>query len=458
MMKKLKRFHLGAFTDTFTDIYNTKDEESKGRLITLGSSLTAAFYNVFITGIFYTGFLTMYGIDITGTGIITFIPFIASLFSLFSPSILERIKKRKPILLASKIYFYAMYIIATNLMPLFVTDPQKRLVWFVIILFLAHSVNALFSSGLTTWFYKFYPEDNEKRTKFLVFNQIFSSITSSVVLILSGIITDAVRGSAFQNQLILGFRYFAFFLVIVDVAMQACAKEYPYPQTEKPKLTEVFTLPFKYRKFLYCMILMFVWSYISNLNNGIWNYHVLNHLGLSYTLMNTMSVVSTIILLCTQSYWKKILRRYSWIKTFGIAILLFAPTEIPMALMTPKVSWLWIPTTIIQNTVSIGSNFAYANVLYMNLPEEKSTAHIAFNVVGCNLFSFFGMMTGTYISSISGDTTMNVFGLPMYSVQFTCLARMVLIITLGIILVKKWRVFTPQKDIDEIEAYAAASK
>lgn len=451
MMKQKLHLSLSGFHETFTDLYNTKDDESKGRLITLGSSLTTAFYNVFITGIFYTGFLTMYGIDITGTGIITFIPFIASLFSLFSPAILERIKKRKPILLASKIYFYAMYIIATNLMPLFVTDPHDRLVWFIIILFLAHAVNALFSSGLTTWFYKFYPEDNDKRTKFLIFNQMFSSIVSSFVLILSGIITDAVKGSAFQNQLILGLRYFAFLLVIVDVAMQACAKEYPYPQTEKPKLTEVFTLSFHYRKYLYCMILMFVWSYISNLNNGIWNYHVLNHLNLSYTLVNTMSVVYTFILLFTQSFWKKILRRYSWIKTFGIAILLFAPTEIPMSLMTPKVAWIWVPTTLIQNTMSVGVNFAYANILYMNLPEEKSTAHIAFNTLGCNLFSFFGMITGTFISSITGDTTMNVFGLPMYSVQFTCLARMVLIITMGLILIKKWRAFTPQKDIDEIE-------
>ena len=76
------KLHLRAYTDTFTEIYSTKDDEAKGRLITLGSNLAASFYNVFITGIFYTGFLTMYGIDITGAGIISFIPYIASLFSL----------------------------------------------------------------------------------------------------------------------------------------------------------------------------------------------------------------------------------------------------------------------------------------------------------------------------------------------------------------------------------------
>ncbi len=452
------QLHLRAYTDSLKEIYSTKNDEAKGRLITLGSNLAASFYNVFITGIFYTGFLTMYGIDITGAGIITFIPYIASLFCLFSPFILERIKKRKAILLLSKIYFYGMYIIATNLMPLFVTDKDQRLIWFIIILFLAYSAYSLFSPGFTPWFYKFYPEDNEKRTKFLVLHQIFSSVMSSVVLLLSGVITDAVEGSSFQDQLILGFRYVAFVLVVLDVVMQACAKEYPYPKTDPPKIAEVFTLSFKYKKFLYCMLLMFFWNYICNLNNGIWNYHLLNHLDFSYTLMNAMSVCYTFILVFTQGVWKKILRRYSWVKTFGIAVLLFAPTEIPMFLMAKDTTWMWVPTAILQNTISVGINFAYANIFYMNLPSEKSTVHTVFNSIGCNLFALLGMMTGTYISSMTGDNTISFLGLPMYSVQFTTLARFITLASLGIILIAKWRSFTPQKDIEEIEEFAAARK
>ncbi|MBP3324701.1 MAG: MFS transporter [Clostridia bacterium] len=445
------KLHLRAYKDSFTEIYSTKNDEAKGRLITLGSNLAASFYNVFITGIFYTGFLTMYGIDITGAGIISFIPYIASLFSLFSPFILERIKKRKPILLAAKIYFYGMYIVATNLMPMFVTDKDQRLLWFIIILFLAYSVYSLFSPGFTPWFYKFYPENNEKRTKFLVLNQIFSSVMSSLVLLFSGVITDAVKGSEFQDQLILGFRYVAFVLVLLDVLMQACAKEYPYPKTDPPKLSEIFTLSFKYKKFLLCMLLMFFWNFICNLNNGIWNYHLLNHLDFSYTLMNAMSVAYTFILVFTQGFWKKILRNHGWIKTFGIAVLLFAPTEIPMFLMVKETTWMWLPTAIIQNTLSVGLNFAYANIFYMNLPAEKTTVHTVFNSLGCNFFALLGMMTGTFISSLTGDNTIMFMGLPMYSVQFTTLARFITLGALGILLIAKWRAFTPQKDIEEID-------
>ncbi|MBR5258162.1 MAG: hypothetical protein IKV51_04380, partial [Clostridia bacterium] len=99
------------------DIYSPGEVNSRGRLISLISSLVTSFYNVFITGIFYTGFLSMYGISITGVGIVSFIPYIGSLFSLFSPFVLKRFQKRKTVMLFSKLCFYFLFIVATTLMP-----------------------------------------------------------------------------------------------------------------------------------------------------------------------------------------------------------------------------------------------------------------------------------------------------------------------------------------------------
>ena len=440
------------------DIYSLRDEESKGRLISLGSAVMTAVYNVFITGIFYTGFLSMYGISITGVGIVTFIPYIANCFSIFSPAILDRFKKKKGILLASKIYFYAMYIIATTLMPQFVSDPDDRLTWFIILLFLAYAVYALFCPGLTTWFYRFYPQDSGQRTRYIVLNQTFSSILSSSVLLLSGILIDAVEGSPLQNQLILAFRYFAFVLVLIDVLMQAFAKEYPTPKAEKIRLLDVFTLPFRYKKFLLCMILMFVWNYISNLNNGLWNYHLLNHLHFSYTIINTISMLYTIILLLTSNLWQRILRRFSWIKTFGIAVLLFVPTEFAMFSLTPSDQALYVATALFQQILNVGLNFSYANILYMNLPEENSTAHVSFNTIGCNLFAFLGMITGTWVSSLSGDQLVPFFGMEVYTVQHTTLLRAIGLFVLGMILIFSWKQFTPVHEINEVEKQAALGK
>jgi len=449
------RQKLAAFRASLGDIYGLKDDHAKGRLISLGDSLVTSFYNVFITGIFYTGFLSMYGISITGVGVISFIPYIASCLSVFSSAVLERIQRRKPWLIASKVLFYLLYIIATTLMPQFVTGEQQRLTWFIIILFVAYGEYALFSPGFTPWFYRFYPEDNERRSRYISLNQIFSSVMSSVVLLASGLITDAVSGSPFQTQLILGLRYFAFFLVIVDVAMQACAKEYPYSQGEKIRFSQVFTLPFKYRKFLYCILLMFFWNFIANLNNGLWGYHLLNHMDFSYTLINAMSIMYTVILIFTTPLWRKVLRRYSWIKTFGISCLLFLPTEFCFFFMTKESTWMYVPLSFWQNVTSVGMNLSYSNILYMHLPSENSTAHIAFYSIGVNLFAFLGLMTGTWVSSITGDTPMLLWGISVYSIQFTTVMRGVTIFAVAMFCIFKWRLLTKDSEIAEIDAFEA---
>jgi len=442
---------LQAFQMSFTDTFNRRDDDAKGRTIQLLCNLMAAFYNVFITGIFYTGFLTMYGISITGAGIVTFIPYIANIFSIFSSKILSRFKRRKPILLAAKVYFYTMYIVATNIMPQFVTDPDARLTWFVIILFLAYAVYAPFGPGFTIWFYKFYPADNTRRTRYITYLQMFSSVMSTIILLFSSVVTDAVSGSPHQQAIILGLRYVAYVMVLLEIFVQARAKEYPVEDERKPSLKQIFIIPFKYRKFLLCMLMMFAWNFIANLNNGLWNYHLLNHMHFSYTLINLMSAMYTVILLTTSTVWQKVLRRYSWIKTFGMTCLMWAPTEIIFFMMTPQTAWIYVPMCFVQNLLSVGLNLSYSNILYMNLPEENSTTCIAFNTIGCNIFAFFGLITGTFVSDITGDSTFMFLGMPTYSVQFTTLMRAVTMTAMGLVLFYYWRAFTRDDDIAEIE-------
>ena len=435
----------------FSDIFSFENEESKGRVIALTSSLLTTFYNVFITGIFYTGFLTMYGMTITDAGILTFIPFIANLLSIFSPKLLGRFKRRKALLLTAKIIYYAINIVVATIMPQFVTDPQARLICFIVIIAVSTGFYALFGIGFTTWFYNFYPADTEKRTRYLTLSQIFASIMSSVILLFSSLLTDALSDSPYQNTLILFFRYLAFVLVVIDVIVQSRAKEYPYEEAPDIKLTDVFVLPLRHRKFLACMILQFSWNFIANLNNGLWSFHLLNHMHFSYTLINVMSVMYTVLLIIFSPMWQRVLRRFSWIKTFGIAMLFVVPTEFVYFCMSPETAFLYIPNTLFQHIMNVGLNISYANILFMNLPNEDSTTYITFNNIGCNVFAFFGLMVGTWISSISGDTTIPFLGMDVYTVQFTTIARAVLITIMGIYLCRRWKDFTSDNLIAELE-------
>ena len=438
--------HLKKMKRDFFEVFGFWDDDAKGRTVYLGCVILNAFYNVFITGVFYTGFLSMNGMSITDAGIVTFIPYIGNLFSVFSSKILVHFKRRKPVLIAAKIYFYVMYVIAATVMPQFVIDPQQRLCWFAAIVFLAYAGYAPFDPGFVIWFYRFFPEDDERRARYLLYQQIAAAVISCIFLMAGSMITDAVTSSAHQYELINGLRYFAFVLVMIEICIQVQAKEYPVTAEPPLKLKQIFMLPLRYRKFMYCTVLMFVWNYISNLNNGLWNYHLLNHMHFSYTLVNAMSVLYTIVLLALSGFWQRVLRRYSWIRTFGLSLVIWVPTEVLFFLMSPESAYLYVPLCIAQHVLSVGINLSYANILYMNLPRDNETALIAFNTLGRNFFAFLGLLTGTLVSDITGDMAAPFMGMQVYSVQFTCLLRGVTMLAMGAVLLKGWRAFTPDAE------------
>ena len=119
---------------------------------------------------------------------------------------------------------------------------------------------------------------------------------------------------------------------------------------------------------------------------------------------------------------------------------------------------MYIPLCLWQYILSVGMNLSYGNLLYLNLPEENSTAHIAFYSIGCNLCAFLGLLTGTQIAAISGDTTFMFLGLEVYSVQFTTLARAVTIFALALVCIYGWKLFTPEREIEEVEANMLADR
>ena len=203
---------------------------------------------------------------------------------------------------------------------------------------------------------------------------------------------------------------------------------------------------------------MFAWNYVLNLNNGLWNYHLLNHMRFSYTLINSMAVVGTVILLALSGMWQRVLARYSWIRTFAIALILWVPTEIFFFILQPHMVGLYVILCVTQSALNVGVNLAYANILYMNLPKDNETALIAFNTLGRNFLAFLGLLTGTYVSAITGDTATVFMGLEVYSVQYTTLMRAVILLAMGIILMKGWKAFTPDADIELLEQEAAARK
>lgn len=409
------RFHIR--NSRFFSLFNFREELARGRSCMLLSSVIVSVISWLTTGLFYTSFLMTNGIDIVKIGILTFVPYIANCFSIFSPSILERFKKRKSILAISRAAYYALNILGITVLPNFVGDPTTKMVLFVAIVFAANIINALFGSGYSVWQVNFIPE--RVRAEYFSTNTMITAFIGCGAALVSSVVADALASTPYEDLIIVAFRYVAFVLGLVDVLILSLPREFPYLQTQdRPKLTDIFVKPFGHKKFALTMAMVFAWTFCINVPLSSLNFYLINDVGVEYTFIYTINMFYPFILLIFLPPWKKILNRLGWFKTFAYAAMLHIPTSLMYSCVTSE-TYLWaLPTLrMLQHLFGVGMNVAYANMAYINLPKTDQTNYIAFHTLVLNIGSFLGMMAGTSFVAAYPDIVVNLFGLTFTNVQ-----------------------------------------
>ena len=385
----------------------------------LTNTLIYAFANIFVSGTFYTGFLTQNGIDIVNVGIIAFIPYIAWIFSLFSPVLLRRFKKRRGVLLFNHIFYYGCIVLATTVMPLFVRDPGRRTVWFGVLLLLGNLSNALVGGGSTAWHMHFIPEDDNERNAYFSLDNLVSNVMSTAAIIIASVLADALAGSPHQQTVLVVLRYISFVLFMVEgYFIIMVPKEYPYKLSEKVRLADVFVKPVKCRKFLLTALIAVIWNGVGNVNASTWNYYILNTVGIRYILTYTCSFATMICSLLMLNWWRGLIRRIGWFKVLVLTVFVTGILEFCIGFTTPKTIWLYVLVTIAQGVNMVGAQLVFANMFYLNLPDTDTDHFTTFWNLIVNVSILLGQMGGTaFLALIERKGTVPVFGMQMYGSQ-----------------------------------------
>lgn len=404
----------------FKRVFNFRDDKSTGRSILLINYILVNLGNILVTGSFNMSFLNSNGIDIVSAGIILFIPYIAWLFSVFSPMILVRFKRRRMLLLFNYTFYYTCVVLGTTVMPLFVHDTAARTVCFGILLFLGNLSNALLGSGSTVWHASFLP-DGKDRNIFFSFQYMSVAVISMATAVLGSILADSLADSPAEAQIISLLRYIAYAVFIINgLILMLIPKEYPYHvSNEKRRLSDVFSIPLKTRKFFLTSILLVVWTIVCNLNSTTWNYFVLNTLGFKYIYTYISTVAAGIGCIFTLHLWRKAIDRFSWYRMFALTILLTGLYEFVYGFVTAKTLGVYIIISIISGFGAVGTNLVFANLLYMNLPAENRDIYTTYWNFLSNISILAGAMLGTaFVSWCEKNGPWELFGLIFYGSQF----------------------------------------
>ncbi len=384
----------------FFRIFNFKDPLCTGRTALLLNTVLFSFGNIFITGVFHTGFLSVNGIDIVRVGIITFIPYIAWGFSLFTPLIFRKLKRRRGLLLFNHLFYFVCVLLATTVMPLLVTDSAQRTLWFAIFLFAGNVSNALLGSGTFAWHVHFVP-DGEDRNAFFSYTNLIGSLVSTVFGIGSSLLADSLAGSPQQAQTIMVLRFIAMgVFVLTGLQLYLIPQEFPYHTQGTPAIKEIFMTPFKSRKFLLTAWVAILWNAIANFNASTWPYYVINTMGLGYTYMYIGTVVYTLGNIFLMKYWRRAINRYSWFSVLLFSVFFEGVTELLIGFSTRQTVWVYVAVSVLQGIDAVGLNLVFANLMYINLPRGNNDSCVTFWNLVCNLAVLAGSMLGTGFLSI----------------------------------------------------------
>ena len=403
---------------TFRKVYNFRDPDAKGRVCLLVYTFVEYFLVYITTGIFYTQFLQSYGVDITGVGILNFIPFVASMFVFFTPGLLNHFPKRRWLLAICKLMYYVLNVAGLTLLPVLVKDYTTLLTCMIVVTFLASLFNVVATAGYAAWHIRFQPE--EVRAYHMTVSQFLNAMVAGVLMLSAGWLCDHLPA-----WFVPALRYFAFGLGVVNVIFLLLPREVEYPVIRAPKFSDIVSIPLKHKKFMRTMLMVFLWQFSLNCYSSQLNYYLLDTIGMTQTFYNIIIFLYGPFFLFFMNYWRRRIVKTSWFLVFARALLLVAPLQMLYGLVQPgdfevKLGSLaltiplYVPLVLFvrlpQHYAGVGHNVAFANFQFINMPLTNRDCYTSFYQIIFNLGSLAGMLFGIVFTEMTKELSFTLFG------------------------------------------------
>lgn len=429
----------------FVKMVNWQDEHGRGRRCMLLSAFLSTIVSSISTGTLYTAFLAAYDFSIADTAFLSVIPSLAACFCILSPVFLERFQKRRWLLAGGWFVYHLLNQVGLTLLAIFVKTPTARLWGFSAILLSSNLIHSLFSSGYSVWHLNFIPVNI--RAKHLSYQQIITTIASVLSLFFFGFLADALKGSDYEATVLTLMRVIAFIFALVELAVLCIPKEYPYPREEKTiRISNIVRLPLRHKSFALSMAVIALWNFIAAFPGSAWTYHLLESVGTGVTVINLFHLFSAACLITTP-FWRTLIHKFSWFRTFAICALLNVPAVFMMAFVNAEnYSWLYVISIFVQALVGIGLNLSWYNLPFVNTPPTDQTYYLAFYTLTANLGLFLGNAAGAWFVRTFADTAFRLFGRSFDTAPMMILIQCGLYILCAVFILSNLKILQPEQE------------
>lgn len=381
------------------------DTSNQARRALIAHNLSANVIANLIGGNFFTGLLIVLQADDAFVGLITMLTFGANLLQLFSPFILERFERRKPLLIAIRVLIHLINIAFIGLIPFMPIAAQTRLVFLGFSVFIVNALAAFIGPGFTVWHIAHIPPS--VRVQYFSLVTMLNGVFVALFNLLGSGVVDLFKNAGSELWGLTTLRIAALALAVVDIILLTRIKELPRPgPSQRIRLRSLFTETWRHPVYLRSILVVVLWSIVVNMPGSFYTVYLLRELNISYSYIMLISVINVPVLMTLTFLWRQVYMKYNWLRPLGLAILAFAPHYIMLAFVSDGLVFLY-PIGMIWSFICVcGINLAFTSVAFINIPSSNQTLHIAF------------YSTANFLAALTAATLARAFVTNLHSLRF----------------------------------------
>lgn len=354
------------------------------------------------SGAFLVGYASYLGASDQFNGILVSLPLLTNIIQMFSPIILERLSRRKK-LLVSLLIFYRILLGLMVLIPVLTEDKFTRLLLLGIIYFTAYLAAAFQNPGTGSWIISLVPEN--MRGRYFGVRDMCMLASAAALSIIMGRVLDILKAYSMEYIGFIVVFSVVFTLIILNFIMLKRIKEPDFlPFKQKLKLGSMLVMPVKDKNFRKVIFLNLVWNVCAQIAIPFFSVYMVTGLKLSYTFIMAMSIIISAVQAMSAKIWGRISDKVGWEFTTVTSIGMISICHITWIFVNQNTYFILIPIIqIVAGMAWAGINLSLFNIQFKYAPLEGRTVYIGFNAALSGLAGFFSALFGAVlVGALSG--------------------------------------------------------
>ena len=368
------------------------------RLWNVSAAFSAA-YSAITMGAYSTGYALYLGASDAQIGFLAAAPAWAQVVQMFSPILIERSQRRKPLCIASYAAGYAMWLPIALIPFVLIGGATAFRPWAMIILVaLSGAVMALAAPAGTSWFTDLVPP--EVRGRFVARQQSIVAAVGLAASIAAGRYMDAFPGARQQTGFVSLFMA-AVVLALVSVGAWAGVPEPAKRGARRGSVMSFLTLPFRNTQFRNLTLFVSARSFSVMVAGPFFAVYMLRTLEIPYGQIAILAALATVATMAANPFWGYLADRFGYKPLLSISSLGIALTPLPWFFATKANYWFTVSAVQIwAGVMSAGIIVSQFNLMIKTAPAENRSIYLGAHAALASVASALGSMLGGLLAGL----------------------------------------------------------